>query len=84
VFEEYTTEEQRPLVRFFLWEKGLMQRTFIKKYFLFTVGSVCCVERFTAGAESFADEEEVETEVRKWPRQQSKDFYSACFDSLVL
>jgi hypothetical protein len=31
----------------------------------------------------FADDEEVETEVRKWLRQQSKDFYSAGFDALV-
>jgi hypothetical protein len=27
----------------------------------------------------FADDEEVETEVRKWLRQQSKDFYAAGF-----
>jgi hypothetical protein len=26
---------------------------------------------------------EVETEVRKWLRQQSKDFYTAGFDALV-
>jgi hypothetical protein len=32
---------------------------------------------------SFADDEEVETEVRKWLRQQSKDFCAAGFDSLV-
>jgi hypothetical protein len=31
----------------------------------------------------FADEEEVETEVRKWLKQQSKDFYAAGFDALV-
>jgi hypothetical protein len=31
----------------------------------------------------FADDEEVETEVRKWLRQQSKDFYAAGFDALV-
>jgi hypothetical protein len=29
----------------------------------------------------FADDEEVETEVRKWLRQQSKDFYAADFDA---
>jgi hypothetical protein len=54
-----------------------------KKYFPFTAGSVCCVERFTDGGESFDDDEEVETEMRKWLRQQSKDFYIACFDTLV-
>jgi hypothetical protein len=31
----------------------------------------------------FADEEEAETEVRKWLRQQSKDFYAAGFDALA-
>jgi hypothetical protein len=30
-----------------------------------------------------ADDEEVETEVRKWLRQQSEDFYAAGFDALV-
>jgi hypothetical protein len=33
--------------------------------------------------ENFADDEEVETEVRKWLRQQSKDFYAAGLDALV-
>jgi hypothetical protein len=32
----------------------------------------------------FADDEEVETEVRKWLRQQSKDFDVAGFDALVM
>jgi hypothetical protein len=31
----------------------------------------------------FADDEEVETEVQEWFRQQSKDFYAAGFDALV-
>jgi hypothetical protein len=31
----------------------------------------------------FADDEEVETEVLKWLRQQSKDFCAAGFDALV-
>jgi hypothetical protein len=35
------------------------------------------------GGKRFADGEEVETEVRKWLRQQSKDFYAAGFDALV-
>jgi hypothetical protein len=29
------------------------------------------------------DDEEVETEVWKWLRQQSKDFYAASFDTLL-
>jgi hypothetical protein len=34
-------------------------------------------------AKHFADDEEVEMEVRKWLRQQSKDLYAADFDALV-
>jgi hypothetical protein len=58
-----------------------MQRIFIKKYFLFTVGSVCRIKRFTVGCQNFANEEDVETDLRKWLRQQSKT--SADFDALV-
>jgi hypothetical protein len=50
---------------------------------MFTVGSVCCVKRFHLGGKRFGDDEEVETEVRKWTRQQSKGFYTAGFDALV-
>jgi histone-lysine N-methyltransferase SETMAR len=35
------------------------------------------------GGKHFTDEEVVETEVQKWLRQQSKDFYVAGFDALV-
>jgi hypothetical protein len=35
------------------------------------------------GGKRFADDEEVETEVRKWLRQQSKDFCAAGFDALA-
>jgi hypothetical protein len=31
----------------------------------------------------YADDEEIETELRKWLRQKSKDFYAAGFDGLV-
>jgi hypothetical protein len=58
-----------------------MRRIFIKKCFLFTVGSVCRVKRFHLGSKLFADDEEVEKEVRKWLRQQTKDFYAAGFDT---
>jgi hypothetical protein len=60
-----------------------MQRIFKKKCFLFAVGSVCRIKRFTTRCKRFADDEEVETEVRKWLRQQSQDFYAAGFDALV-
>jgi hypothetical protein len=64
---------QRSIVRFFCGQKDSMQRIFITKCFLFTVGSVCRVKRFAA--------EEAETEERKWLRQESKD--AASFDALV-
>jgi hypothetical protein len=35
------------------------------------------------GSKRFADDEEVETKVWKWLRQQSKDFYAAGFGRLV-
>jgi hypothetical protein len=72
VLEVCTTEEQHSVVRF-LWAKDSMQRMFMKKCFLFTVGSVCRVKRFSLSGKRFADDEEVKTEVRKWLRQQSKD-----------
>jgi hypothetical protein len=43
VLEVYTTEDQRSVVRI-LWAKVLMQSIFIKKCFLYTVGSVYWVE----------------------------------------
>jgi hypothetical protein len=57
--------EQLSVVRF-CGQKDSMQRTIIKKYFLFSVGSVCRVKHFTSGGKRFADDEEVETEVQKW------------------
>jgi hypothetical protein len=60
-----------------------MQRIFTKKCFPFTLGSVCRVKRFSLGVKRFADDEEVETEVWKWLRQQSRDFYAAGFDAMV-
>jgi hypothetical protein len=32
----------------------------------------------------FADDEKVETEVRKWLRQQSQDFYAEGLDAMVM
>jgi hypothetical protein len=60
-----------------------MQRIFIKKCFLVTVGSVCRVKLFSLSGKRFADDEEFETEVRKWLRQESVGFYVAGFDALV-
>jgi hypothetical protein len=47
------------------------------------VGSVCRVKQFHLGGKCFVDDEEVETEVWKWMRQQTKHFYAAGFDALV-
>jgi hypothetical protein len=59
-----------------------VQRIFVKKCYLFTVGSVCYVKRFHLGGKRFADEK-IETEERKGLRQQSKVFCAAGFDALV-
>jgi hypothetical protein len=48
----YTTEEQRSFVRF-CGQKDSTQRIFIKKCYLFTVGSVWRVKRFTTGWQTF-------------------------------
>jgi hypothetical protein len=68
---------------FYLWAKGLNAKDIDKEMFLFTGGSVCRVKRLHFGGRRFADDEEVETEVLKWLRQQPKDFYSAGFDAPV-
>jgi hypothetical protein len=61
-----------------------MQRIFIKKYFLFTVGSVCRVRVFTILSKESLEDEKFEMEVRKWPRQQSKDFFAVGFYAVVM
>jgi hypothetical protein len=56
-----------------------MQKMFIKKYFLFMVGSDCHVKRFKTGSRQSEGHSKVaddETEVEKWLRQQSTDFYA--------
>jgi hypothetical protein len=64
VLEEYITEEHSSVVRF-CGEKNSMQKIFIKKRFLLTMGSVNRVKKFSLGGKHFADDEEVEMEVRK-------------------
>jgi histone-lysine N-methyltransferase SETMAR len=44
---------------------------------------LCGPLRNHLGEKHFTDDEEVETEVWKWLRQQSKGFYVAGFDALV-
>jgi hypothetical protein len=66
-------------------QKDSMQRVLIKKYFLFTVGSVCRVKLFTTGSTNFLKDvrksQMVPDQVRKWLRQQSKDFYAGGFEA---
>jgi hypothetical protein len=83
VLEECPIDKQRSLV-LFCGQKDSMQRTFIKKCFLFTMGtlgSASRVKRFTTGSRNsplkkhlggkmFADDEELEADVQKWLRQQ--------------
>jgi hypothetical protein len=71
VFEECITEDQCSVVRFFLWARGLNAKDIQQEMFPVYGGSVCRVKRFPLGGKRFAHEE-VETEVRKWPRQQPK------------
>jgi hypothetical protein len=74
-------------VSFFLWEKGLNAKDIHKE--MFPVYSGKCLSRKAVHNwvekrdERLDDDEEVETEVRKWLRQQSRDFYAASFDALV-
>jgi hypothetical protein len=49
MLEEYTTKEL--CSKFFCGQTDSMQRIFIKKYFLFMVGIVCCVKWFITGQE---------------------------------
>jgi hypothetical protein len=59
VFEGCTTDEQRSLVHF-CRQMGPLQRIFIKKFFLFMVGSVCRVKWFTIGSRNSLKDEEIE------------------------
>jgi hypothetical protein len=86
VLEGYATEQQRFVVSFFFFFFGarrLNARMFIKKYFLFVIRTVCRLKRFNLGGKRFADEEKVETVVRKWHRQQSEDFCIFQISTLV-
>jgi hypothetical protein len=47
------------------------------------MGSVCRVKRFRLGGKRFPDGEEVEAEVGKGLRQQSKDLFATSFEAMV-
>jgi hypothetical protein len=75
VLDNFTTEERSYVVHS-CGQNDLIQRIFIKK--IFPVYSGKCLSRKAVDncvekrGKRFADDEDVETEVRKWPRQQSK------------
>jgi hypothetical protein len=85
VLEECITEEQRFVL--FCGKKDSIQRIFIKKYFLFTVGSVYRVRRFTTGSRNVANfslmTKRLKQRCGKWLRQHSKDFCAAGFAAFV-
>jgi hypothetical protein len=74
VHEECINEEQRSVVRF-LWAKRLNAKDIYEE--MFSVYGGKCLSRKVVRTwakkrgRRFADDEEVETEVRKWLRQQS-------------
>jgi hypothetical protein len=85
MLEVYTAEGQRSFVRF-LWAKWLNAKDIHKEMFPVYVGKCLsrkkvhkCLEKL---GKRFADDEEVETGVPKWLRQQWV-FYAEGFDALV-
>jgi hypothetical protein len=86
MLEDYTTEEQRSLVRV-LWTKGLIAND-MHKEMIPVYGGRCDFYPFgplkiTFLANVSLMAKRLKTEVRKWLRQQSKEFYAAGFDALV-
>jgi hypothetical protein len=59
----------------------------MKKCLLFTVGTFCRVKRFTTHSinspKDIRKSLMMRDQMRKWLRQQSKDFYAEGFDELV-
>jgi hypothetical protein len=75
-------KEQRSLVHY-LWAKGLDAKDIHKEIFPVYDGKFVSRKAVQPWWQSFADDKEVETEVRKWLRQQSEDFHTVGFDALV-
>jgi hypothetical protein len=86
VLKECTTGEQHSVVRF-LRANRLNAKDIHKKCFLFTVGSVCHVQRLTIGSRNslkgVRKSQMLPNQVQNWLRQQPKDFYAAGLDALV-
>jgi hypothetical protein len=85
VFEECNTEEQSSVVLFLFWcAKSLNAKDKHKEMFP-VYGEKClsrkAVHNWVANVSLMM---RLEREVRKWLRQQSKDFYAAGFDSQLM
>jgi hypothetical protein len=86
MLEVCTTEERRTVVRF-VWTKGLNAKDIHKEMFPVYVGK--CLSRKAVHSwiekrgRRCADDEEIDTEVRKWLRQQSKDFWVRRTDKVM-
>jgi hypothetical protein len=67
-------------VSIFCWQKDSIQRIFLKKLFLFMVGSVCRVKGLTTGSRNslkyVRNSRIMLDQAWKWLRLQSKDFYA--------
>jgi hypothetical protein len=72
-----TIDEHRFIVHF-LWAKGLNAKDIHKCLSLKAVHK--WAQKFSQGRSNVANDE---TEVRKWLRQQSTDFYAAGSDAMV-
>jgi hypothetical protein len=88
MFHECNIEEQRSVVRFLLWAKGLNAKDIHKEMFpVYSGKSVCSIKRFTTGStnplKDVRKSQMKPDQARKWLRQQSKDFCAAGFDALV-
>jgi hypothetical protein len=67
-----------------LWTKGHNAKYIHKRNISFLRWEVFVAESGSLlGGKLFADDEEVQAEVQKWPRQQLKDFYATGFDATV-
>jgi hypothetical protein len=73
MLEEYAIEEQRSVMRC-CGQKDSLQRIFIKKCFLYTVGSICRLKQFTTGLKNslkdVRNSQMMPNQVQKWLRQQ--------------
>jgi hypothetical protein len=86
VLEGRTTEEKRSVVRF-LWTKGLDTKDIHKEMFP-VYGWKCLLGKAVHSwarnsQKDFRKSQMMPDQVRKWLRQQSKDFYAAGVDAVV-